>query len=185
MSAHRVAADLFKAPVEIRDPGNAGTIYVDRNVCVVNLDSGGAETRTLARPTRAGALLTLHHRTDGGDITLTVTGGFTEAGDTTVAFTDPGQIALFQSFETSTAGTFIWRALNNSTGAALTAQLTTITITDAAGTPDYALSALTTSSPYGLATQAEAITLLYVIQNLQVRVAELEARLKSAGILKA
>lgn len=68
-------------------------------------------------------------------------------------------------------------------GAALTTQLTSITIADAAGTPDYALSALTTTSPYGLATQAEAITLLYVIQNLQVRMAEVEARLQAAGIV--
>lgn len=63
-------------------------------------------------------------------------------------------------------------------GALEVAPLTTITIADAAGTPDYALQALTTTSPYGLATQAEAITLLYVIQNLQKRVLDLEARLK-------
>lgn len=68
-------------------------------------------------------------------------------------------------------------------GAALTAQLTTITIADAAGTPDYALSALTTSSPYGLATQAEAITLLYVIKNLQTRLAEVEARLEAINLV--
>ena len=63
-------------------------------------------------------------------------------------------------------------------GALEVAPLTTITITDAAGTPDYALSALTTSSPYGLATLAEAVSLLYVIKNLQQRVLDLEARLK-------
>ena len=68
-------------------------------------------------------------------------------------------------------------------GAALTTQLTTITIADAAGTPDYALQALTTSSPYGLATAAEAITLQYVVQNLQVRVAELEARLVALNLI--
>lgn len=63
-------------------------------------------------------------------------------------------------------------------GALEVAPLTTITIADAAGTPDYALQALTTSSPYGLATAAEAITLLYVIKNLQQRVLDIEARLK-------
>jgi hypothetical protein len=67
---------------------------------------------------------------------------------------------------------------DNGIGALEVAPLTTITIADAAGTPDYALSALTTSSPYGLATAAEAITLLYVIKNLQQRVLDLEARLK-------
>lgn len=63
-------------------------------------------------------------------------------------------------------------------GALEVAPLTTITITDAAGTPDYALSALTTTSPYGLATLAEAVSLLYVIKNLQQRVLDLEARVK-------
>lgn len=63
-------------------------------------------------------------------------------------------------------------------GALEVAPLPTITIADAAGTPDYALQALTTSSPYGLATAAEAITLLYVIKNLQQRVLDLEARVK-------
>jgi hypothetical protein len=67
--------------------------------------------------------------------------------------------------------------------AALTTQLTTVTIADAAGTPDYALSALTTTTPYGLATQAEAITLLYVIQNLQVRMAQAESRLQAYGLM--
>ena len=70
-------------------------------------------------------------------------------------------------------------------GAALTAQLTSITITDAAGTPDYALSGLTTTSPYGLATLAEAVSLLYVIQNLQVRLAEVEQRLEEKGFVAA
>jgi len=70
-------------------------------------------------------------------------------------------------------------------GAALTAQLTPITIADAAGTPDYALQALTTTSPYGLATAEEAITLLYVIQNLQVRLAQVEARLETIGMVAA
>jgi len=70
-------------------------------------------------------------------------------------------------------------------GAALTTQLTTITIADAAGTPDYALQALTTSSPYGLATAAEAITLLYVIKNLQERMAQVESRLEAVGLVAA
>lgn len=63
--------------------------------------------------------------------------------------------------------------------AALTTQLTTITIADSNASPDYALQALTTTLPYGLATQAEAISLLYVIQNLQVRMAEVEAALEA------
>lgn len=63
-------------------------------------------------------------------------------------------------------------------GALEVAPLTTITPADAAGTPDYAIAAVTNSSPYGFSNAAEAITLLYVIQNLQKRVLDLEARLK-------
>lgn len=64
-------------------------------------------------------------------------------------------------------------------GAALTTQLTTITHTSP-GTPDYAIQDLTNITPYGFATQDEGNTVLSVIRNLQLRVAELEARLGSA-----
>lgn len=66
--------------------------------------------------------------------------------------------------------------------AALTTALTTITPADAAGTPDYAIAAVTNSSPFGFSNAAEAITLLYVIKNLQVRVGELQAILQEKGI---
>ena len=68
---------------------------------------------------------------------------------------------------------------------ALTAQLTTITPADAAGTPDYAIAAVTQSTPFGFVAAAELITVLYVIKNLQVRLAEVEARLEAAGIVLA
>lgn len=70
-------------------------------------------------------------------------------------------------------------------GAPLTAQLTTLTPADAEGTPDYAIAAITSSSPFGFASAQEAITVLYVIKNLQVRCAELEARLEALGMVKA
>lgn len=70
-------------------------------------------------------------------------------------------------------------------GAALTAQLTTITPADAAGTPDYAIAAITSTTPFGFASAQEAISLLYVVQNLQVRLAEVEARLEGAGLVIA
>jgi hypothetical protein len=74
---------------------------------------------------------------------------------------------------------------NGTQGAALTAQLTTITPADAAGTPDYAIAAVTNSSPFGFSNAAEAITLLYVVANLQVRLQEVENRLEAAGIVVA
>lgn len=70
-------------------------------------------------------------------------------------------------------------------GAALTAQLTTITPADAAGTPDYAIQAITQTSPFGFVNAAECITLLYVVKNLQTRLAEVEARLEGCGVVIA
>lgn len=66
---------------------------------------------------------------------------------------------------------------------ALTAAKTNLTLADAEGTPDNSIAAVTNSSPWGFSAQAEAITLLYKIQNLVTRVGELEARLQSLGIL--
>lgn len=50
---------------------------------------------------------------------------------------------------------------------------------------DYVLQEPTTSTPYGFVTLDEAKTVLHVIQNLQLRVNELEAKLVSADILVA
>jgi len=68
--------------------------------------------------------------------------------------------------------------------AALTTQLTSITHT-APGSPDYAIQDLINSSAYGFASKDEGNTVLSVILNLQVRVAELEARLEGCGIVTA
>lgn len=69
--------------------------------------------------------------------------------------------------------------------AALTAQLTTLTPADAEGTPDYAIAAITNSTAYGFASAQEAITVLYVIANLQTRLAEVEALLEEKGLVAA
>lgn len=61
-------------------------------------------------------------------------------------------------------------------GALPVAALTTITPADAAGTPDYAIQAVINSSAYGFASAQELISFIYVVQNLQKRVLDLEAR---------
>lgn len=68
-------------------------------------------------------------------------------------------------------------------GAALTAQDTTITIADAAGTPEFTMASFTNSSAWGFAAEDEIITFAYVVRNLQVRLAEVEARLEAHGII--
>ena len=113
MDSHNIGKGLHDASTTIKDPGDSGTIVVSKSLGVCNLVSAAAETRTLSRPTEYGVVATLHMQTDGGDITLTVTGGYNENGDTTFTFSDVGQFAIFQSFETSTAGTYFWRLISH------------------------------------------------------------------------
>ena len=67
------------------------------------------------------------------------------------------------------------------TPATLTAALTTITCT-APGTPDYAVQDVTNVAPYGFLDAEEARSVLTVIRNLQVRLAEVETKLRALGI---
>lgn len=62
-----------------------------------------------------------------------------------------------------------------------TADLTHITHS-APGTPDYAIQDLTQTTPYGFVTKDEGNSVLKVVQNLQVRVKELEDMLSNLGL---
>lgn len=73
---------------------------------------------------------------------------------------------------------------NGTQGAALTAQLTTLTHT-APSTPDYALQDLTDTGGFGFASKDEGNSVLKVIVNLQARLAEVEARLETSGFVAA
>jgi hypothetical protein len=65
---------------------------------------------------------------------------------------------------------------------ALTTQLTDITFT-APGTADFAIQDLTDTGGFGFKTKDEGNTVLSVVKNLQTRVAQLEAKLKTYGLL--
>jgi hypothetical protein len=67
-------------------------------------------------------------------------------------------------------------------GAALTAQLTTLTST-APGTPDFAIQDLINTSAFGFVTKDEGNSVLAVIANLQTRVSQLESRLQALGLI--
>jgi len=69
-------------------------------------------------------------------------------------------------------------------GAALTTQLTSITST-APSTADYAIQDLTQSTPFGFVTKDEGNTVLSVIANLQARLAQVESRLETVGLIAA
>lgn len=96
-----------------------------------------------------------------------------EAGGDTITVKSGGKINV------ETGGQI---TANGTQAADTTAALTTITIADAAGTPDYAMQAVINSSAYGFASAQELISFLYVVRNLQVRLAEVEAALAGAGI---
>lgn len=192
MPGHNAAFKNHDSQREISDPGASGTITCDRSNAIVNLVSTAAQARTLALPTREGDIIAIHFRTDAGDVTLTVASAYNEVGSTTLVFSEVGQFAVFMSFMNS-SGVFFWRLISNSNlgnnavvaqGAALTAQLTTITHT-APGTPDYAVQDLINSNAYGFAAKDEGNSVLAVVANLQVRMAEVEARLEAAGIVAA
>ena len=69
------------------------------------------------------------------------------------------------------------------TGADLTTAKPTFTIADAEGTPDNAVAAVTSTTPFGFSNAAELITLLYKVQNMHTRIGEIESRLQAAGII--
>ena len=78
MSGHNILQQLAREPeLEIVDPGASGTISVDRTMGVVPLVSDAAENRTIAEPERAGVILTLALKTDGGNVTVSTAGSET------------------------------------------------------------------------------------------------------------
>lgn len=145
MSGHNIGRQAHTTRIRKQDPGNAGTILVKDNFDVFQLTSAAAETRTLARPTKDGQMVLIMQEVDGGDITVTVTGGYNESGDTTFTLGDPGQYFMFVSMDI--AGTFFWRKtsdyLQNNTqtlaggaGAGITSGTGTIYKTSATKTGD-------------------------------------------------
>lgn len=93
------------------DAGSGNTFTVDRSPAYCPIRTAGAENRTLARPTEAGTIAVLAMETDGGDATLTVTGGYNEDGDTTFTFSDPGQFLILVGCYETSGGTFFWRKI--------------------------------------------------------------------------
>lgn len=166
MSQFKAPFDNHSDAIQIVDPGDAGAIVADRNPMYVPLVSAAAETRTLARPTKVGDIVILFFKTDGGDITLTVTGGFNEAADTTLTFANAGEFAMFVSCYDGT--NYLWRQVSNSFIGNASALVQSAALTAADGS--------TVDTTYG---QEEAD----VISNLVTRQAEIEAALQAAGII--
>lgn len=100
-------------------------------------------------------------------------------GTITDGMTAAGSLAIAQDLAHRGAKVGFYNGAPVVRGAALTAQLTTVTYT-APGTPDYSIQDFTQTTPWGFASHDEANSILKVIENLQIRCAQLEARLGSA-----
>lgn len=130
---HRILRDLLEAfssngPGIGIDPGNAKTITPQQWGQQFLITTAGAETRTLARPDKSGIMVSIVLDTDGGDLTLTVTGGYNAAADTSITFADAGDMVIFLSVKTGT--TYQWTVVSQEgTNAALFIGDTAITAT--------------------------------------------------------
>jgi hypothetical protein len=99
MNPSGVLHRLLEVDYTIPDPGASGTIRLDRSLGVVPLVTTAAQSRTLPAPAKAGLEVTLYMKTDGGDCTVTVTGGYDESGSTTLTFSATGQFATLKAVE--------------------------------------------------------------------------------------
>ncbi len=108
---HRLAYDLGQLD-PIADPGTGNSFDVKgRSMVVVEMVSAAAsETRTLPIPAATGQMMTIIHGVDGGDIDITVTSGYNEAGTTTMNTATAGDFVTFYSVKTA-ATTYRWRIL--------------------------------------------------------------------------
>lgn len=108
MSSHNVLHEIHHAPSMVTDPGDTKVINVDRWSAYIPLISGVAgSTRTLAQPNAVGKRCFLCFDTDGGgDITVSVTGGYNQSGDTSLKFEDAGDFASLESVKVGT--TYRW-----------------------------------------------------------------------------
>ncbi len=113
MTAHRTLRDLKRAfsapaPGRLADPGDEGTITVLLWGQICSVTTEAAETRTLAQPTCPGIECAVVLDTDGGNLTLTVTGGYNRDADTDITFADAGDYVKFYSVKVGTS--YLWRA---------------------------------------------------------------------------
>ena len=120
MTAHRVLQDLAKSTeLEIVDPGNGGTIAIDRSMGICSVVSTGSDTRKLASPARPGIIVTVCHKTDGGSVAISGAGGenlssVDGTSTTTMTMADAGDSVTFISIRNGS--NIQWSVLANSGG---------------------------------------------------------------------
>ena len=121
MTAHRVLQDMAKSTeLDLLDPGDAGTIELDRSLGVCSVVTAASETRKIGSPQRTGVIVTVCLKTDGGDLAITGAGGeILNSGsgtETTATMADAGDVLTLISV--SKGANIVWAILANH-GAAL------------------------------------------------------------------
>jgi len=121
MTAHRVLQDMAKSTeLDLLDPGDAGTIELDRSLGVCSVVTAASETRKIGSPQRTGVIITVCLKTDGGDLAITGAGGeILNSGsgtETTATMADAGDVLTLISV--SKGSNIVWAILANH-GAAL------------------------------------------------------------------
>lgn len=108
---HRFSYDAGQID-PIADPGTGNSFKIKgRSLIRVEMESAaGGETRTLPIPSAAGQIFQMIHAIDGGDIDITITSGFDNAGDTAMNTATAGDYVTFMSVKTA-ADTYRWRIL--------------------------------------------------------------------------
>ena len=116
MTAPRVLQDMAKSTeLDLLDPGNAGTIELDRSMGVCSVVTAASETRKIGSPQRTGVIGTVCLKTDGGDLAITSAGGeILNSGsgtETTATRADAGDTLTLISV--SKGANIVWAVLAN------------------------------------------------------------------------
>lgn len=107
MGPHNFPSRALESPYDIPDPGNGKAINPDRNYGVVPIVTAAAETRTITAPTKAGLVMGIAMKTDGGDCVITAPAAFNQAGNTTITLNDVGDMVELESYQHGSA--FRWK----------------------------------------------------------------------------
>jgi len=115
-SGHNVLQQIAATTeLDLLDPGDAGTIAVDRTMGICSVVTAGAETRKIASPERAGIVISICLKTDGGDLTITGAGSeILNSGlgtETTAVMADAGDCLTLISI--SKGANIVWSPLAN------------------------------------------------------------------------
>ena len=138
-SAHRVHHDLYRGSKAMADPGDGGTIRATEDLQICEMVSTGADTRTLAAPTKPGIRLVIRHLTDGGSIVITAAEGLNTLLETEVTMSEAGDLLYLISVTLVANSTYRWEILVNTASVVSSASKSS--------SPSASISASKSSSP--------------------------------------